>query len=286
MYVTIGAGFEVSYAQDMFSYIVSFCCLVYQDVELSAPPTPCLSACGQAFYHDDNGLNFRNSKPVPSQCFPLWEFPGSQCLFVAINPTKTPCEESSLHLLHSVALRTAISPQLKGPKASETRSQIKSLTLICFCHVFCHKDAARHHTENCGGGGVDCEPWLPLTQGGRRAWPGTGSPDTSGPEPASCTTVPLLHTHCVDWLITMFAKGSQGRAIVSEPSCLWEEVLPLQPSCLRAAICDLSRPKNRVCKNTFQWDETLMWSLSCISKLLQCCSIFSLFKKWFIPILF
>jgi len=42
-----------------------------QDVELLAPPTPCLLAGCHAFCHDDNGLNLWSCKPAPIRCFLL-----------------------------------------------------------------------------------------------------------------------------------------------------------------------------------------------------------------------
>jgi hypothetical protein len=42
-----------------------------EDVELSAPPAPCLPACCHASCHDNNELNLWTSKPEPIKCCPL-----------------------------------------------------------------------------------------------------------------------------------------------------------------------------------------------------------------------
>jgi hypothetical protein len=44
---------------------VSSCLPSEQDVELSAPPAPCLAGCCHASCFDDNGLNLWNCKPAP-----------------------------------------------------------------------------------------------------------------------------------------------------------------------------------------------------------------------------
>ena len=54
----MGVSFEVSYAQAMPSMAYSLLLLpADQDVELLAPPAPCLPAYCHASHHHDNELN-------------------------------------------------------------------------------------------------------------------------------------------------------------------------------------------------------------------------------------
>ena len=54
----MSVGFEVSYAQATPSVTHNLFLLpADQDVELSAPPAPCLPARCHASHHGDNGLN-------------------------------------------------------------------------------------------------------------------------------------------------------------------------------------------------------------------------------------
>jgi hypothetical protein len=57
--VTVGAGFEFSYAEAMVSVTHSFLQLpVHQDIGcLASSPEPCLSGCCHASHHDVSGLN-------------------------------------------------------------------------------------------------------------------------------------------------------------------------------------------------------------------------------------
>jgi hypothetical protein len=56
--VTVGAGFEVSYAQAMPNVAHSLLLLpADQDVELWAPSAPRLPGHCHSSHHDDNGLN-------------------------------------------------------------------------------------------------------------------------------------------------------------------------------------------------------------------------------------
>ena len=66
--VTVGVGFGALLLGDhqiVFSWVPS-----EQDVELSAPPAPCLPGCCSAFHLDDNGLTLWTCKPAPIKyCF-------------------------------------------------------------------------------------------------------------------------------------------------------------------------------------------------------------------------
>jgi hypothetical protein len=61
-------GFKVSYAQVMPSMAHSLLLTMHQNVEILAPPAPCLPGCCHASCHDDNGLNLWNCKPAPIKC--------------------------------------------------------------------------------------------------------------------------------------------------------------------------------------------------------------------------
>jgi hypothetical protein len=64
-----GVGFETLL---LAAWKPVFSCLpLEQDVELSAPPSPCLPGCCYVSCHDDNGLNFWNCKPALIKCCPL-----------------------------------------------------------------------------------------------------------------------------------------------------------------------------------------------------------------------
>jgi hypothetical protein len=54
--VTVGMGFRTLVLAAWKA--VFFCLPLKQDVELSAPPAPCLPGCCHASHLDDNGLNF------------------------------------------------------------------------------------------------------------------------------------------------------------------------------------------------------------------------------------
>jgi hypothetical protein len=53
--VTVGSDFEVSVAQvtPSVAHLLFFLLAADPDVELLAPPAPCLPACHHASYHDD-----------------------------------------------------------------------------------------------------------------------------------------------------------------------------------------------------------------------------------------
>jgi hypothetical protein len=60
--VTVGVGFEallLAACKTVFSFLPS-----EQDVELSAPPAPCLPGGCHASHHDDTGLNLWTCKPA------------------------------------------------------------------------------------------------------------------------------------------------------------------------------------------------------------------------------
>ena len=59
------------YSQVYQCDIVSSCCLLNQDVELSAPLAPCLSVWCHDSHHDDDGLNPWTCKPASIKCCPL-----------------------------------------------------------------------------------------------------------------------------------------------------------------------------------------------------------------------
>jgi hypothetical protein len=62
----LGVGFQpflIATWKPVFS-----CLLSEQDVELSAPPEPCLPGRCHAYHHDDNGLNIKTSKATPIKC--------------------------------------------------------------------------------------------------------------------------------------------------------------------------------------------------------------------------
>ena len=45
-------------------WVLFFCSSSEQDIELSAPPAPCLPGYCHASHQDDNGLNLRTCKPA------------------------------------------------------------------------------------------------------------------------------------------------------------------------------------------------------------------------------
>jgi len=61
-----GMGFETLL---LAAWKPVFSCLpLEQDVELLAPPAPCLPGCCHASSHDDYGQNLGTSKPAPIKC--------------------------------------------------------------------------------------------------------------------------------------------------------------------------------------------------------------------------
>jgi hypothetical protein len=67
--VSVGAGFDVSYAQATPS--VAHSLLIPEELSAQSVCLSCLPGCCHASYHDDNGLNLRTCKPAPIKCFPF-----------------------------------------------------------------------------------------------------------------------------------------------------------------------------------------------------------------------
>jgi hypothetical protein len=65
-----GVGFETSLLAAWETSSLSWLQLE-QDVQLSAPPAPCLLGCCHVSHLDDIGLNLQTCEPAPIKCCPL-----------------------------------------------------------------------------------------------------------------------------------------------------------------------------------------------------------------------